>query len=255
MKPTYGLISSEGVFPLSWSLDHVGFFTRTVEDSSIILNVLSGMGEPYSEGALIDNKPRFGLLRGFFKENAHSEVWRGFEEAVDELRAAGAEVVETALPDSFDFVHAAHRIISNSEAASFHEEYFKCGISDYRVNMRGLIASGLLIPASAYIRAKRIRGIFLGDIEATLEDLDFLLMPSATTPALRGLKSTGDHAFNSPWSFYGFPSITVPSGLTCEGLPIGIQLIGYPFEEERLLAHAGWCERVMRFQEWPPDPK
>ena len=109
--------------------------------------------------------------------------------------------------------------------------------------------------ASAYIRAKRIRGIFLGDIEATLEDLDFLLMPSATTPALRGLKSTGDHAFNSPWSFYGFPSITVPSGLTCEGLPIGIQLIGYPFEEERLLAHAGWCERVMRFQEWPPDPK
>ena len=255
MKPTYDLISRRGVYPLSWTLDHVGFFTRTVEDSAIMLGALTGMGNPFSDGPHGESEPpKLGLLRGYFQENAHEDAWRGFEEAVERLGDAGVVVVEILLPDSFDVVHAAHRVIMASEATSVHEENFRDRRMDYRVNIRGLIASGLLVPASDYIRARRIRSRFIGEAAAMLKDVSSLLTPSAPTPALRGLGSTGNPAFNAPWSFVGFPSITVPSGLTVDGLPLGIQLVGSPLHEDKLLADAGWCEEVLGFQKTPRDP-
>lgn len=255
LKPTYDLISRSGVYPLSWSLDHVGFFTRTVEDAAIMLDVLSGRGNAFSDGPLGEvTPPRLGLLRGYFQDNAHEEVWEGFEEAVERLRDAGARVVETPLPASFGVVHAAHRAIFASEAASVHEEDYRDMRSDYRVNMRGLVASGLMVPASAYIRAQRIRGRFIRETAAILRDVGCLLTPSATTPAPRGLEYTGDPAFNAPWSFCGFPAITVPSGLTRDGLPLGIQLVGRPLDEGQLLVDARWCEEALGFQKAPRDP-
>jgi len=254
MKPTYDLISRHGVYPLSWSLDHVGFFTRAVEDVAILLDVLADINIPSSEkttdGA---TSYRFGLLRGYFHDNAHEEVWKGFEEAVERLRNAGAEVVEAPLSESFEAVHAAHRVIMASEAASVHEDNFRKRKSDYRINMRGLLASGLLVPASAYIRAQRIRGRFMRETAALLREVDCILTPSATTPAPHGLGYTGDPAFNAPWSFCGFPSITVPSGLDKEGLPLGIQLICGPFQEAHLIEAARWCEGVLNFTKEPRD--
>ena len=80
---------------------------------------------------------------------------------------------------------------------------------------------------------------------------DCLLTPATTTPAPEGLENTGDPAFNIPWSFSGLPSITVPSGLTRDGLPLGIQLIGRAFDEERLLITALWFEKTIRFKNIP----
>ena len=254
MKPTYDLISRHGVYPLSWSLDHVGFFTRTVDDASIMLDVLAGSELEYSKKA-VDQRPfyRLGLLREYFHDHAHEEVWKGFEEAADKLRDAGAEVPEIQPPDSFRVVHAAHRVVMASEAASVHEENFNKRRSDYRFNMRGLIASGLLTPASAYIRAQRIRGRFKLETGKLLKGVDCILTPSATTPAPHGLGYTGDPAFNAPWSFCGFPSITVPSGLDKDGLPLGIQLTCEPFQEALLIEAARWCEGVLGFTEEPSD--
>lgn len=255
LKPTYDLISRLGVYPLSWSLDHVGFFTRTVEDAAIMLHALSGKGNPFQDKPFREvTPPRLGLLGGYFQDNAQEEVWEGFEEAVEGLKDAGAEVVEAHLPASFDVVHAAHRVMMAAEAASVHEESFRTRGSDYRVKMRGLIASGLMMPASAYIRAQRIRVRFIRDMEAVMEDVAGLLTPSATTYAPHGLEYTGDPAFNAPWSFCGLPAITVPSGLTRDGLPLGIQIIGHPFHEDQLLLCAGWCEEILGFQETPRDP-
>ncbi len=255
MKPTYDLISRHGVYPLSWSLDHVGFFTRSVDDASVMLDVLAGSGLEYSKKD-VDRAPfyRFGLLREYFHDHAHEEVWKGFEETVDKLRDAGAEVLEIPLPDSFGVVHVAHRVIMASEAASVHKENFQKRASDYRVNMRGLITSGLLVPASAYIRAQRIRGRFMREMGKILGELDCLLTPSATTPAPHGLGYTGDPAFNAPWSFCGFPSMTVPSGLDKDGLPLGIQLICEPFRESHLIEAARWCEGLLGFIKGPKDP-
>lgn len=252
LKPTYGLVSTRGVYPLSWSLDHVGVLTRTVEDAAMVLNALAG-GVPPTVAAL-ETPPRIGLLRGYFHENADREVRCGMEKALEVLVGEGAEVEEARLPQSFAAVHAAHRVIVASEAASAHEELFKSRMRDYRANIRGLIASGILTPATAYLRALRIRGSFLREMLAISRGFDCLLTPSTITPPLRGLGDTGDPAFNLPFSLCGFPSITVPSGLTSLGLPLGIQLVGCPLGESRLLGAASWCHGVLGFGSDPHDP-
>ena len=254
MKPTYDLISRRGVYPLSWSLDHVGFFTRTVEDARIMLGMLTGKATGWEMPVDEGRAPRFGMLTGFFEERAHEAVWGGFEEAVEMLRDAGADVVEAALPDSFGLVLPAHSVIFASETASVHQSLFGERMEDYRPQIRGLIASGLLVPASAYLKARRFKGRFTREVQALIRDFDCLLTPSSVTPALRGLESTGDASFNSPWSLCGFPSMTVPSGLMAEGLPVGLQLVAGPFGEGGLLEAAGWCEEVLGFPKEPVDP-
>jgi aspartyl-tRNA(Asn)/glutamyl-tRNA(Gln) amidotransferase subunit A len=251
LKPTYDLISRRGVFPLSWSLDHVGFFTRTVEDATIILNVLSGVEHRPDPGPA---PPKLGLLRGYYQEAADEAVWEGLLDAAGRLQDAGAEVVELQLPRSFEYVHPAHGIIFSAEAASVHEEGFRTGPDAYKPKMRSHVAAGLLIPSHAYLRAKRIRGVFAMEARDLLGEVDCLLTPSSVTPALRGLGSTGDPAFNAPWSFCGFPAITVPCGLTKDGLPLGAQLTGLPFGEKDLLSAAGWCEGALEFSKRPRTP-
>lgn len=255
VKPTYDLISRRGVYPLSWSLDHVGFFTRTVGDAALMLDALTGRGDSLMKAPAVEVRPpRLGLLEGYFRESAHEAVWGGLEEAVEKLRDAGADVVEVPLPGSFGLVHAAHSVVFAAEAASVHQDMFGKRMHDYRIHMRELIASGLLVPASAYLRAMRIRGRFMREVQAALGGVDCLLTPSSVTPALRGLESTGDASFNSPWSFCGFPSVSVPCGLTPGGLPVGMQLIASPYGEEGLLGAAGWCEGVLGFGKEPVDP-
>jgi aspartyl-tRNA(Asn)/glutamyl-tRNA(Gln) amidotransferase subunit A len=252
MKPTYDLISRRGVYPLSWSLDHVGFFTRSVEDADMVLGALVGDGRlPPPE---VSKPPRIGVLRGFFEENADPEVWEGFMRANGVLQDAGVEVSETPLPSSFHMVHDAHRLIMASEAASVHEENFRKRARDYRLNIRGLVASGLMIPAHAYLRAQRIRARFSEEALHATDEVDCLMTPSAPTPALHGLSSTGNSAFNVPWSLCGFPVMTLPSGVTHDNLPLGIQIIGRPYEEHRLLSIALWCERALDFPKEPADP-
>jgi aspartyl-tRNA(Asn)/glutamyl-tRNA(Gln) amidotransferase subunit A len=251
-KPTYDLISRRGVFPLSWSLDHVGFFTRTVEDTTIILNVLSGV-EHCPE--FNSDPPKLGLLRSYYEETADEAVWEGFMNAANRLEVAGANVIDIQLPRSFEYVHSAHSIIFAAEAASVHEDGFNRNPNSYKPKMRTHVAAGLLISTPAYLRAKRIRGVFAMEARDLLGDVDCLLTPSSVTPALRGLESTGDPAFNAVWSFCGFPAITVPCGFTMNELPLGLQLTGLPHGEEELLTAAGWCEGVMDFPKRPQEPR
>jgi Asp-tRNA(Asn)/Glu-tRNA(Gln) amidotransferase A subunit family amidase len=250
MKPTYSLIPTEGVYPLAWSLDHVGFFTRSVGDASTVLDALTGARQPSAVEPL-DEPPKIGLLKGFFHDHAEDDVREGFEQALERLKDAGAQMTEIAVPKSFDAIHAAHRVIMSSEAASVHKRNFIERMSDYRPNLGGLVASGLLIPAHIYLKAGRIRGRFIEDMTKASSGLDCLVTPSAPTPALHGLESTGDASFNSPWSMTGFPTITVPSSLTKEGLPLGVQLAGLPHEEESLLSTAAWCEGAVEANMWP----
>jgi aspartyl-tRNA(Asn)/glutamyl-tRNA(Gln) amidotransferase subunit A len=264
LKPTYGRISRYGVYPVSWCLDHVGVFTRTVEDAAILLEVLAGHDPrdptsstlpvpPYTRALSRISPPRVGLLKEFFTENASEEVRQNVAETAEALRNAGAQVVETKLPKSFSAVHAAHRILMITEAAAVHKEAFQTRMMEYRPNLRRMLASGLLVSASTYLKAQQIRSNFIREVAEAFDGFDCLLTPATPTPAPKGLTSTGDPAFNSPWSFCGFPSLTVPSGLSSDGLPVGIQLVGRPFDEERLLSAARWCERVIGFGDAPHD--
>lgn len=264
LKPTYGRISRYGVMALSWSLDHVGFLTRTVEDAAILLGVLAGRDprDPTASGAPVADygraargvrrPPRIGLLRQFFLENSGEEVVRATEESVRKLRRAGAQVKEVKMPPSFGAVHDAHRIIMRTEAASYHEKTFSEHRDLYRPKIRELVAAGMLVPALDYLRALKIKGIFRREMESLLGPFECLLTPTTSSPAPRGLSSTGDPWFQSPWSFSGLPTITLPSSLTAAGLPLGLQLVGGAFAEEKLLAAARWCERTLGVSLAPP---
>lgn len=251
VKPTYGLLSKVGVYPLSWSLDHVGYMTRTVEDAHLMLEVLTSKKRRWIPRT---KKPRIGVLRGYFEENAKKEVWTGYEKAVEKLQVEGTEMVDIKLPESFSHVHDTHRIIMASEAASVHEDQFKEKRHLYGNYIQGFIASGLLVPAAAYLRAQRLRSIIIDDITHLMESYDCVVCPSTVDTAPEGLEWTGSPAFNVPWSLTGLPSVTVPIGLSKDRLPIGLQIVGQPYSEWDLLSVAGWCKQKLGFDSRPRDP-
>ena len=252
VKPTYDLLSRGNVFPLSWSLDHVGYMTRTTQDAHIMLEALTGAE---NEWLPREKAPRVGLLAGYFKENATGEVGQGFEKSVAKIWGGGAKIETVVLPESFSLIPEVHRVIMTVETAAAHEDIFKKRGDEYRSYMRGFIASGLMVPATAYLRAQRLRGQIIQDMRNLIGRFDCVICPSTTDSAPEGLEWTGSPAFNSPWSLTGFPSITVPSGLTEDGLPLGLQIIGTPYTEWELLRTAAWCEAELGFGSRPIDPR
>jgi aspartyl-tRNA(Asn)/glutamyl-tRNA(Gln) amidotransferase subunit A len=264
LKPTYGRISRYGVIPVSWSLDHVGTFTRSVEDAALLLEVLAGPDskDPTSVSYPIPTyrstldapvPPRLGLVQGFFHDRAQAEVQNNIRTTIRSLESHNATIMDTPLPTSFNAVHAAHRVIMISEVATIHKTIFQTRMHEYRPNLRSMIASGLLIDATTYLNAQRIRSHFIKDALSLFDHCDCLVMPSTPSAAPKGLTSTGDPAFNSPWSFCGFPALSLPSGVTKEGLPLGIQLVAQPFCEDILLQAGAWCEQVINFIQCPPN--
>jgi aspartyl-tRNA(Asn)/glutamyl-tRNA(Gln) amidotransferase subunit A len=264
LKPTHGRVSTYGVFPVSWCLDHLGPLARTVSDIALVLQVLAGHDplDPSSSRAPVpdyvqaiqraDRPPRIGLLRQFYLEGADPELRAHTEAVAEQLGRAGAAVEEVKLPDSFRAVLSAHRIIMHVEAAAVHAELFRQHADLYRPKLRATIETGTLIPAVSYMQAQRLRRQFRLDMTQLLQRVEFLVAPAATGPAPRGLTSTGDPSFNSPSSFSGLPAITIPSGLSSAGLPLAIQLMGAAFEEDRLLAAARWCELTLNANLKPP---
>jgi len=263
-KPTIGRISRYGVFPFSWTLDTMGFFTRSVKDGAILLRVLAGFDpqdlassrEPVPEYARslgsLKRPPRIGIVQFYYRQNAQQEVWKHTEQVIRRLEKAGAQITEAQMPETFWAVHAAQRIISRVEGASAHEEMYKDHRDGYGPKIRELVEIGLLIPGVDYLRGQKIKRQFRREMEAVMEKYDGLLTPTTPSAAPAGLSSTGDPAFQVPWTFAGLPSLSLPSGLTREGLPLGIQLIGPAWGEARLLAVASFCEKVLQFSRAHP---
>ena len=264
VKPTFGRISRYGVTPVAWSLDTVGYFTRTVEDAAIMLDALAGRDEldpsssrepvsPYAEAA--DNAssaPRIGVVRRFFFDYADDETVAHTEEALERLERAGA-VVEDASPSTeFDVLLAAHRTAMNVESAVTRGRDFEARPEDFSPNVRSSVEWGMLAPATAYIQAQRHRAAFRREVAGLASKFDALLTPSTPTPSPRDLTTTGDASFQAPWTTAGLPAISIPSGLSASGLPFGIQLVAAPFAEARLLSAASWCEDVLGVSLTPP---
>ncbi len=254
LKPTYGRISRYGVLPFSWSLDHVGIFARTVADAAILLQVLAGFDpldpttsrEPvpdYTRAKKSSSAPFIGVVEEFYQKNSEAQVWKNTDEALARLKKAGARAETVKMPESFAAVHDAHRIIMRTEGAAFHQPLYEKHRELYRPKLRELIELGSLIPGVDYLTACRIKKQFRRGMDRVMERYDLLLTPSTSSPAPRGLESTGDAWFQVPWSFSGLPTISLPSGLSQEGLPLGVQLVGKPFGERDFIAAARWCER------------
>jgi aspartyl-tRNA(Asn)/glutamyl-tRNA(Gln) amidotransferase subunit A len=264
LKPTHGRVSTAGVTPLAWSLDHVGVFARSVEDAALALGVLAGHDdldplsarEPATDylGRMRQNgrPPRLGVPRWLYKDIAGPEVSSHLDEVASKLAREGAVVEEVPAPASAGNVQDAHARIMRVEAAAYHRERFLRYTDSYRPFIRAIVQEGLSIAGFEHARAGQLQREFRRDLTRALSGLDALLLPVAPTAAPKGLESTGDPRLCVPGSLAGLPAIAIPSGLTAERLPLGIQLLAQAFSEDRLLASAGWCASVLNFREGPP---
>jgi len=262
-KPHHGRISTYGVVPLSWTLDHVGILARTIEDTAIIFQTIAGYdlkdhhslteAVPDCLSHLESHKvPCLGLVREYFFDNADDEMRDHTNSVVECLRQVGAKVKEITLPPSFATIPDTGRTIIAVEAATFHHETFTKHKDQYGSNIRRLIEDGLAIQAIEYAEALQIRLQQRADIEPLLHQVDVLLTPGATGAAPQSLTTTGSPVMQGPWSTIGLPTISLPTGLSHDGLPLAIQLVGSPLAEDRLLAVARWCERVLNVHLRPP---
>ncbi len=263
LKPTYGRISTAGVTPLAWSLDHVGIFTRSVEDAALALAVLAGpestdefsapvpVAVDAAAAGLRMRPPRLGIPRALFDDKAGPEVNQHLEAVASRLAGAGATIEDASVPPGAAAIHDAGQLVLRADAATFHAERFARHADSYRPRIRALIEAGLTIAAVEYVRAQQARRRFRDEMRPFLERFDALLMPVAPTTAPKGLDSTGDSVLCAPWSFAGLPSIALPSGVSADGLPLAIQLITGAFADDRLLGVARWCEIIINFAASP----
>ena len=242
-KGTHGLISTEGVVPLAWSLDHVGVFARAVADVALTAGVLAG--RPLAGPT--PRPPRLALASELI-DRATPETAAAVRATVERLTRAGATIEEVKLPGSFAGVHAAGRGVLEVEASAYHEELYRAHADAYRPRTRELIEGGLARPAVAYARAQRARLAFREEAMPLLAAHDALLSPTAPGTAPEGL-ATGDPWFCAPWSFAGVPACSLPSGMSAAGLPHAVQLVAAAERDAELLAVAAWCERVLDFKE------
>jgi aspartyl-tRNA(Asn)/glutamyl-tRNA(Gln) amidotransferase subunit A len=260
LKPTYGRVSRAGVLPLSWSMDHVGPMARTVRDCALLLAAIAGYDpddpasdpEPVSDylTGLEDGARglRIGLPRRLFFEQVNEEVLAAVEDTARTLRSEGAEVRDVEI-EQVELAGMAGATILVSEAAAYHQRWLRERPQDYGDDVRQRILTGELYPATAYINAQRLRGVLRDTFLRTLQEVDVLLAPATphTAPPIEGFDTNvraGLTRFTTPINLVGLPSLALPCGFDAGGLPIGMQLIGRPFEESLVLRAGRAYERA-----------
>jgi aspartyl-tRNA(Asn)/glutamyl-tRNA(Gln) amidotransferase subunit A len=261
-KPTYGLVSRRGVFPLSFTLDHVGPLTRTVADAALMLDVLAGHDpeDPGSTptqarhfGRLLDRGVRdlrIGFVRHFHETDmpAHPEVTAGLEEVSRVLQAEGAEVRTVHLP-SLDEFRGINRVILSSEAWSIHAPWLRGRPGDYGQLCRQRLLPGAFISAGEYIGAQRRRLQLIAAVEDVLRDVDMLLCASSMDPSSRlddepETSRTYPRQARAPFNVTGHPALAMMAGLSSGGLPVSVQFVGRYFDDATVLRVAAAYERA-----------
>jgi aspartyl-tRNA(Asn)/glutamyl-tRNA(Gln) amidotransferase subunit A len=250
MMPTQSRVNMAGAFPLAWSLDHVGIFSRSVADIDVMLECLSEGPMPSHPRRAENHKVRIGVVRDFFLEKADADTRVKIEELAGRLEAANFQVTSVQLPSIFELHGPILRTIVRSESASTHQKLILEKPEAYGPKLRDLVQMGMLIDASAYLRARRIRKHYQREMVRLFEHVDVLLTPGAPGPAPAGM-ATGDPVMQAPWTLADFPTMTLPVGLASNGLPLGIQLTAAPLHEGLLLEAAKAIEDVIAFKERP----
>jgi Asp-tRNA(Asn)/Glu-tRNA(Gln) amidotransferase A subunit family amidase len=246
-KPTYARISAQGVIPLSPSLDHIGYFTPDAASAAWIAPLLV---DNWDKADLEHKNLRLAIPTGPYMDNAEPAALQQFDTDCKLLRAAGYTVLELRVMDDFDIMVERHNIILAADAAKVHHSWFGSYAEKYHPKTSTLIRRGETISSDDYQEAMRgmeeIRSTFTRLMEEN--DVDLWITPSAPGPAPEGLDSTGDPVMNLPWTQSGMPTVTLPSGKTSEGLPLGLQFIGRSGEDEQLLSWASQIEDYLEFE-------
>jgi Asp-tRNA(Asn)/Glu-tRNA(Gln) amidotransferase A subunit family amidase len=261
-KPTYGRISRYGVFPLAWSLDHIGIICRSVEDAAIIYDALNGFDDRDPGSADRNDPPAFeevlerpdaptlGLVRDFL-DRADPNVRAHVTATAAMLERSGATVREVRLPEDMDLMVTVQALIQQLEASAVHGHLIRQYPEGYFATLKGYVQAGTLAPAAAYIHAQRLRRRFRDKMRDVFDTVDALVMPTVTDTAPAPV-TTGNRTMQALWSLLGAPAITLPSGLSGEGLPYGLQLATQPFGDVSLLSTARWVQSLLEPLGMPP---
>jgi aspartyl-tRNA(Asn)/glutamyl-tRNA(Gln) amidotransferase subunit A len=244
LKPTYGLIDRSGVQPLGLSLDHVGPLARTVDDIRLALDAMPGAERRKPAPASIRGI-RVGLPENFYLELVAPEVKAAILDAARRAEKLGARVIPIRVPD-IEALNTAGLVILLSEAAAVSQPY-RHRRADFGADVLALLDQGSLIPAADYVNAQRQRKVFLGEFHKLFQDIDCLFTPSTpiTAPKVGQTETTLDGSrydtrilttrFVRGFNALGFPALSIPCGLSSDGLQIGLQIAGRPLEENLLL--------------------
>ncbi len=250
MKATYGRVSRAGVFPLSWNLDHTGPMTRTVQDCALMLQACAGY-DPLDPACANVPVPdfsaklerglkgmRIGIPRKLFAQNCGKEILAAFEAAVAQMGTLGAQIVDV---DSITLgeLQATFWPLTCADAAAYHLQDLQKRPGDYNPDLRLLLAMGVLVSATAYMQAQRVREQIRRQMLQQLETVDLFMVPTTgVMPAPIRSQSPGLYLMKEDFSIYtplfnltGFPALALPCGFSAAGLPIGFQLAGKPFDE------------------------
>ena len=273
MKPSKFAVLNlgHGLLPFAPSLDHVGPIAKTVAGLRSLFQVLS---EPVknsfsddperaledsnaqvlrlprideSDSRLHPNAVRFVRFRGFFDRRLEPPVKLVIDNALQALELGGAEIIELDDPVDFEQILENHGIVIAAEGARVHSDWLDEFPEDYPPRIRELILKGRKIPAIEYLKARD--AMRNGRLEIT-KALDNARARALITPASVSTapdrETTGDPAFNAPWSFTQLPTVSFPVGIAADSLPVALQMVGRSMTDPQLLSDAEWCEQVIQ---------
>jgi len=256
LKPTYGRLSRRGIYPLSWTQDHAGPLTRTVEDCALMMQALAGYdpGDPASVDTPVPDyaaalrEPVDGVCVGVARSwyaaagGADADTCAAIDGVAEALRARGATVRDVLLPDLRDY-HACGRIILLAEAYSIHRATLEATPENYGEFFRDRVRLGAFISADDYLQALRMRRRLTDAMLAAMKEADVDVVLTANQYGEAEAFSDSQHSFpffrkpylTMPFNVTGMPALTVCAGFGAKGLPIGAQLAGRPFEDDLVL--------------------
>ena len=252
-KPTYGLISRNGVLRTSNALDHIGIFARKVEDVALLAKVIIKK-DPYdsatvyysTENILEETKkgPLFEPKFIFYKTESWNLIEKKSREAFEYFIKSfkkNIEVFDT--PSYFKDIHKYHQIIHETDLANNFSTYYKKYKKKLSKYMQDAILRGNKYSAKEYAEAVDFMQRSYNSYKEVFEDYHGVLTPSSPGVAPKGLKSTGTAEFNRVWSYLGTPCISLPLLQGENNLPLGIQLVGNRYDDNRFLGVANWLEK------------
>jgi aspartyl-tRNA(Asn)/glutamyl-tRNA(Gln) amidotransferase subunit A len=268
LKPTYGLVSTRGAVPLSWSRDHVGPLSRTVVDAAIILETVAGYDvdeatsqqievSPYSSNVRAKTSSfRVGIARDFFFDDLHPEISTAIADALGLLGKLTAGVREVSIPVS------TNRAVTDAEAYAYHSEWLSKTPELYQPFTRERLRAAGQVTTVAYIQARRELVQLRQDVRKVFASVDAVVTPTTPIPPRTISEAVSDDPVKiprppdlrntAPFNINGLPSISIPCGFTTTGLPIGLQISGAPGRETVVLQLARAFEQATEWHKRRP---
>lgn len=260
IKATYNRIPLDGVLPLAPSLDHMGCMANSVRDLAVLLQPLAGADDrsprPYHFHAELQKEAASHLrhlaaLPDFLPEKCDPEMKAAMAQLREKTAAAGWKWTDLPLPPSFSDVPQFHHTLMAVEAAAYHAERIHHHPADYPPNITKLIEHGFATTALQLVKIRSHHDQFRDEIERCFTNSYRTLVTPATTGPAPTAETTGDPAFNAPWSYSGLPTISIPIAWSKDGLPLCVQLTGEKWCEDDLLAVAALLEDAVGFAPRP----